>query len=81
VNADSGKVIATVPIGGDADASAFDPRTNLVFSSNGDGTLTVVNEDSSNQFTLVESVVTEDGARTMALNEDSGTVYWSRPKN
>jgi DNA-binding beta-propeller fold protein YncE len=76
VDAESGKVITTVPIGAGADATVFSPKRSLVFSSNGgDGTLTVVHEDSPNKFTVAQSVATEDGARTMALDEDSGTVY------
>lgn len=76
VDAESGKVITTVPIGAGADASGFSPKRALVFSSNGDdGTLTVVREESANKFTVAQSVVTEVGARTMALDEDSGTVY------
>ena len=52
-DAQAGKVIATVPIGRGVDANRFDPGTGLAFSSNGDGTLTVVHEDSPAQFTVV----------------------------
>jgi DNA-binding beta-propeller fold protein YncE len=76
VDADSGKLIATVPIGAGVDATAFDPKTALAFSSNGeDGTLTVVHEDSPDKFTVAEIVPTEAGARTLALDPESGTVY------
>ncbi len=76
MDADSGKLVTTVPIGDGPDASTFSPKLGLAFSSNGgDGTLTVVHEDSPDKFTVVKNVTTETGARTMALDEDTGTVY------
>jgi YVTN family beta-propeller protein len=75
VNADTGKVLAAVPIGGGVDAAAFDPGTGLVFSSNGEGTLTVVREDSPDKYTVVENVATRRGARTMALDPKTHRVY------
>jgi len=68
VDADSGKVLATPAIGQGVDANAFDPGTQLAFSSNGDGSLTVVHEDSPDKFTPVASAPTQRGARTMALD-------------
>jgi DNA-binding beta-propeller fold protein YncE len=76
MDADSGKLAAKVPIGDGSDATTFDPNTALAFSSNGgDGTLTVVHEDTPDSFRVRESVSTETGARTMALDPDTGTVY------
>jgi hypothetical protein len=76
MNADSGKLVADVPIGAGVDATAFDPKTAMAFSSNGrDGTLTVIHEVSPDKFEVVENVPTEAGARTMALDPDKGTVY------
>lgn len=75
VDADSGKVIATPPIGQGVDANAFDPGTQLAFSSNGDGTLTVVHEDSPDKFTVVENAPTQRFARTMALDPVTHKVY------
>lgn len=75
VNADSGKVVTTLPIGGGVDAAAFDPETGLVFSSNGEGTLTVVHEDSPDRYTVVENVSTRRGARTLALDPKTHRVY------
>jgi len=71
----AGRVIATVPIGRGVDANRFDPGTGLAFSSNGEGTLTVVHEDSPSQFTVVGNVTTQPGARTMALDPKTHTVY------
>ncbi len=59
VDADSGKVIATPRIGYGPYVSFFDPDTELVFSSNGAGTLTVIHEDSPNQFTVLDNVPTD----------------------
>jgi len=68
VNADNGKLITTLAIGAGTDAAAFDPATGFAFSSNGEGTLTVVHEDSPDKFTIVETVPTQVRARTMALD-------------
>jgi DNA-binding beta-propeller fold protein YncE len=74
VDASQGKVIATVPIGSGCDATAFDPQTKLAFSSNGDGTLTVVREDALNRF-VAENVPTKNGARTMAIDPQKERIY------
>ena len=68
MNADVGKVVATPEIGEGVDASVFDPDTQLAFASNGEGTLTVVHEDSPDKFTVLDKVPTQFGARTMALD-------------
>jgi YVTN family beta-propeller protein len=75
VNADNGKVITTLPIGDGTDAAAFDPETGFAFSSNGEGTLTVVHEDSPDKFTVVENVPTQVRARTMALDAKTHQVF------
>jgi YVTN family beta-propeller protein len=69
LNTDNGKVVTTLPIGSGTDAAAFDPETGFAFSSNGEGTLTVVHEDSPDKFTVAESVPTQRGARTMTLDQ------------
>jgi DNA-binding beta-propeller fold protein YncE len=71
----AGKLVTTVPIGAGVDASAFDPATDLVFASNGEGTLTVVHEDTPDTYTVVETVPTGPGAKTMALDPASHRVY------
>ncbi len=76
VDADSGKVITTVPTGAGTDAAAFDPGTKLIFSPNGqDGTLTVIKEESPDKYSIVENVTTQRGARTMALDSQTHKVY------
>jgi DNA-binding beta-propeller fold protein YncE len=75
VDADSGKVITTLPIGDGVDGAAFDPGTGLGFTSNGEGTLTVIHEDSPDHFTVVENASTRRGARTIAVDEKTHAVY------
>jgi len=75
VNADNGKVVTTIPIGQGVDAAGFDPGTSLVFASNGDGTLTVVHEDSADKYSVVENASTQRSARTMALDTSNHDVY------
>lgn len=76
VDADSGKVITTVATGAGTDAAAFDPETKLAFASNGgDGTLTVVKEESPDKYSIVENVKTQRGARTMALDLKTHKIY------
>lgn len=73
---DSGKVVATAPVGEGVDGDGFDPGTQLAFSSNGrDGTLTVLHEDSPDKYTVVETVATKKYARTMAVDPSSHDVY------
>jgi DNA-binding beta-propeller fold protein YncE len=64
----SGRVLGTAPIGGGVDAAAFDPGTGLAFASCGEGTLTVVRTGPSGRPEVAESVTTQRGARTMALD-------------
>ncbi len=75
MDATNGHVVTTLPIGRGVDANAFDPETGLAFSSNGDGTLTVVQEDSVDRFHVLENVTTERGARTMALDLKTHRVF------
>jgi YVTN family beta-propeller protein len=78
VDADSGKVITTVPTGAGTDAAAFDPGTKLAFASNGqDATLTVIKEESPDKFTLIENAKTQRSARTMALDTQTHRVFLS----
>lgn len=78
VDADSGKVITTVPTGAGTDAAGFDPGTKLAFASNGgDATLTVIKEDSPDKYSVVENAKTSRGARTMALDTKTHKIYLS----
>ncbi len=77
LNADSGQVIATVAIGDGPDAAAYDPESKLAFSSNGEGTLTVVKQDGADKYTVLANVPTEKSARTMALDPKTHKIYMS----
>jgi DNA-binding beta-propeller fold protein YncE len=69
MNADTGKIIGEpFPIGGRVDTNIFDPETGLVAVSTGDGTIHIFHEDSPDKLSLVETVTTEYGAKTMALD-------------
>jgi DNA-binding beta-propeller fold protein YncE len=71
----SGHVVTALPTGRGVDANGFDPGAQLAFSSNGDGTLTVVHEDSPDKFTVVDNVTTQRGARTMAVDLKTHNVF------
>ncbi len=71
----AGKVIATVPIGKGVDGAGYDLGTGLIFSSNGEGTMTVVSESSPERFNVVETVKTQVGARTMAIDTKTHNIY------
>jgi len=77
MNADTGQVITTLPIGDHVDASAFDPDTNLIFNSNGEGTITVIHEDSPDKYTVVENVKTLPRAKTMTLDPKTHQLFLS----
>jgi DNA-binding beta-propeller fold protein YncE len=75
MNADNGKLVTTLPIGSGVDGAAFDPERQLAFSSNGEGTLTVVHEDSPDKFHVAENVATQRGARTIDLDQKTHRVF------
>lgn len=75
VDGNSGKVLGTVPIGQGVDANRFDPATGFAFASCGDGTLTIAHEDAPGKFSLVETIATQRGARTMAIDLSTHNLY------
>lgn len=75
VDASNGTIVTTLPIGDGCDGVAFDPNKNLVFSSNGEGTVTVVKEVNTSTFTVLKTVKTQKGARTVALNPTTSQLY------
>jgi YVTN family beta-propeller protein len=76
-NAETGKVITTLPIGEKCDGVAFDPGLKCVYSSNGDKTMTIVKEGNDDKFNVVENFATHEGARTIAINKLTHHVYLS----
>jgi DNA-binding beta-propeller fold protein YncE len=76
VDYESGRLVTTVPIGAGSDGAAFDPASQLAFTTNGgDGTLTVVHEDAPDRFSVVATVPTETRARTIALDPKTHRIY------
>ena len=75
VAADSGKLLAMLPIGEGCDGTAFDADRNLVFASAGDGTITVIREESPDKFSVAETVKTQERARTITVDPKTHEVF------
>jgi YVTN family beta-propeller protein len=75
IDAISGKVITTLPIGDRCDGVAFDPGKKRAYSSNGEGSITVVQEENANSFKVLETVPTQPGAKTIAINKTTHHIY------
>jgi YVTN family beta-propeller protein len=75
LDTETGKVIATVPIGAGVDGCAFDDSTQLAFASCGDGSTTIAKEETPDKLTVVQTLKTERGARTMALDPKTHRIY------
>lgn len=75
LDANTGKKISTLPIGDGSDGVAFDPQLKLIYSSNGEGTLTVIKEVNGNQYTVLENIKTAKGARTLALDYSNHHIF------
>lgn len=75
VDADNGNNIANIPIGNGSDGAAFDPIRKLIFSSNGEGTLSVIEEQDAQTFTAIGTIKTARSARTMAIDPKTGRLF------
>ena len=76
VNAENGKVVVKLPIGGGCDGASFDPSTKNIYTSNGaDGTITVIHEDGGDKYSVTENIVTKRGARTITIDEATHKLY------
>ncbi|HXO43494.1 MAG TPA: YncE family protein [Thermoanaerobaculia bacterium] len=75
VDSASGRVAAKLPIGKGVDATGFDPAVGLGYASCGDGTLTVMREETPDRWTVAAKAATRQGARTMAVDEKTHEVY------
>ena len=75
LNADTGDIITTVPTGKGTDGVKFDPGTRLIFSSNGEGTLTVIHQDAPDKYTVLEKAITKRGCRTLAIDPKTHRVF------
>ena len=75
MNARNGKIVASLPIGDECDAVGFDAKLKTVYSSNGEGTLTIVKELSGDKFMVAENLATRKGAKTMAVDQNTHLLY------
>jgi DNA-binding beta-propeller fold protein YncE len=80
VDAVSGKVITTVPIGAGVDAVVYDAADKLVIASNGDGTATVIRQESADKYSVAQTITTAPRAKTMAFDKKTKKVYFSAPE-
>jgi hypothetical protein len=81
MDADTGKVISALPIGDHVDATAFDNDTKLIFNSNGEGTISVIHQDSPDKYSAVETVKTLPRAKTMTLDPKTHRLFLSTAEN
>ena len=75
VDTSNGHVVATPAIGSGPDGDRYDAKRHLVFSSNGEGTLSVIQQSSPNTYQPIQTLPTQRGARTLALNRENGNIY------
>jgi hypothetical protein len=75
LNAENGKIITTLPIGEGVDGAGFNPNTMEAFSTQGDGTLTVIEENSPTRFVVGQTVATKRGARTMTVDPKTNQIF------
>jgi DNA-binding beta-propeller fold protein YncE len=77
MNADTGQVVTTLPIGDHVDATAFDAETRLIFNSNGEGTVTVIRQEGPDKYSLAETVKTLPRAKTSVLDPKTHQLFLS----
>jgi DNA-binding beta-propeller fold protein YncE len=75
INADTGKVVASPPIGGDPDGNGYDPSTGMLFAACREGLLSVIHQDSPDKYSVVGNITTQFGARTMTLDPKTHHVF------
>lgn len=75
LDSETGKIVSDVDIGARPDSAAFDSNLGIAFSSNGDGTLTLIKENDPDHFSVLQNVITQKGARTMAYDSDNHRAY------
>lgn len=75
MNAVDGKIVTSLPIGDECDAVGFDKKLKTAYSSNGDGTLTIIKELTADKFIVAENLKTQEGARTIAVDQTTHLLY------
>ena len=77
----SGKIIATAPIGAGCDGVAFDPENRRIYASNGEGTMTVIQQVNPDTYKVLENIETQPGARTITVDKTNHHLYLSCAEN
>jgi YVTN family beta-propeller protein len=77
VEATTGKIVTTVPIGAGVDAVTYDPASGLIYCSNGDGTATIIQQESADSYKVVQTLTTQYRAKTLALDPGTKKLYFS----
>jgi hypothetical protein len=75
LDAESGRKIASFPTGSGTDAAGFDAQNKLIFFSNGEGNLTVIQEKSADEYAPLDPVTTQQSAKTMAFDKKTGKIF------
>ena len=75
LDSESGRIVSEIPIGSSPDSAAFDSNLGIAFSSNGDGTLTLIKENNPEHFSVLQNLKTQKGARTMAYDTENHRAY------
>lgn len=77
IDISNGKVITTLPIGAGVDAVAYDPKTKLIFCSNGDATTTIFHQDTKDSYSMIQTLATQVRAKTLTLDPKTHKIYLS----
>jgi DNA-binding beta-propeller fold protein YncE len=80
IDAKSGKIIQTLPIGAGVDAVMYDAADKLVFVSNGDATATIIKQESADKYSVIQTLATQPRAKTMAFDKKTKKIYFSCPQ-
>ncbi|MFP3597290.1 YncE family protein [Chryseobacterium sp. SIMBA_029] len=75
LDSETGKLVKKIPIGDGCDGAVFDDKTNTVYTSNGEGNISVIQEKNANQFIALKNISTKKGARTIALDSSTHDLY------
>ena len=75
MNADNGNIVAKIPTGDGTDGAAFDAKNHMIYTSNGEGTITAIKEVSADNYQLIGNYKTKRGARTIAMDHNTGTLF------
>lgn len=75
LDSETGKLVKKIPIGEGCDGAVFDDKTNTIYTSNGEGNISVIQEKNANQFIALKNIATKKGARTIALDNSTHNLY------